>query len=157
MSDSTKLAAALADTVGVETKTANVLTEDFAVNPASALQGIVGVDRDAVSAFAQTSPDTGHGALANPFSPMQGDEIFWTYMLPGAVFQAHDNQYFLIESYDFQDKVHISNVWYPRQQGVFDIETIRKSISAWVDPVQITVPPPPVGVNYGTMDVREVA
>jgi hypothetical protein len=157
MPDLKKLTAALTEIVGVETKRANALTEGMLVPINQSLQDIVGVDRDATSAFAQTSPELGSGMIANPLSPLQGDEAFFTYLLPGAIYQAHDGSTWEIEEYDFEGKVRISNPWYPRRQGVVSVQDIRRSIYAWIDPVHVPVPPPPAGVDYGILDVREVA
>jgi hypothetical protein len=156
MIDTKTLVSALAATVGVEPKTANVFTQDHHMTPTQALQGIVGTDEDPVSTFAQLSPETGHDPKASPLGPLQGDEAFFAYCLPGAIFQDKQGQTWQIEEYDFEGKVRISNIWYPRLQAVVNIQDVRNSIYAWTDPVQQVVPPPPAGVDYGVVDVRVV-
>jgi hypothetical protein len=149
------LASALSSVVPAE-KRANALTHDRDQIITQSLQDIVGEDRSPVSAFGQTSPDLGHGLLANPLSPLQGDEIFWTYCMSGAIFQSHDGQVWEIQSYAGEGTVEVMNLWYVRQRGFVSIQDLRKSIYAWIDPVQLRVPPPPAGVDYGTLDVRVV-
>jgi hypothetical protein len=99
----------------------------------------------ATSTFAQKSP--GENIQPNPLSPILGDEVFFTYMMPGAVFEAHDGSQWVITSYDWDARVEIQNRWYPRQVANVGTSDIRRSIAMWVDPVNIKVPPP-LAVEY---------
>lgn len=101
---------------------------------------------DATSQFAQTSPD--NSLLPNPLSPIMGDEDFYTYMMPGAVFEAHDGSQWLITAYEWDGRVEIQNRWYPRRIANVSTADVRRSIAMWVEPVNVRVPPPIPGVAY---------
>jgi len=121
------------------------------------LQDTVGGQFDqATSTFTQFKPETLKGTKANPMSPVEGDEIFFTYMIPGAIFQSHDGSLWNILDYEWDGRVEIENVWYPRTHAQVSLDDIRRSIHAWVVPVQQTVPPPPEGVAYGAQTVKVV-
>src|SRR5208337_2185276 len=94
--------------------------------------------------------------LPNPLSPVEGDEMFFMYMIPGATFQAHDGSQWTILEYTWDGAVHIENRWYPRLNAIVSIDHVRQSISQWVDPIQITVPAPPPGVDYSSLSVKVV-
>jgi hypothetical protein len=148
--DPTDLAATLS-------KTARVLDESDLPNSNPELQSMVGDPDDArISTFAQMKPNPGNMQLPNPLSPVEGDEIFFAYMLPGAKFQAHDGSQWNILDYPWQGKVQIENVWYPRINAQVSLNDIRRSIEQWVEPVQQFVPAPPPGVDYGALPVKIV-
>lgn len=138
-------------------KTARILCEDEQVNSDSKLQSMVGDPDDArSSAFVQFNPNPGTMQLPNPLSPVEGDEIFFAYLIPGAIFQAHDGSEWWIESYTAPDEIEITNRWYPRINAVVSVNDIRRSIHQWVEPVTQTIPPPPPGVDYGALNVKIV-
>jgi hypothetical protein len=137
-------------------KTAGVFCEEpTAINPE--LQSLVGDPDDvAIGVFSQKRTNPGSLQLPNPLSPIQGDEVFFTYLWPGAVFQSHDGQQWVIEAYDFYGQIEITNRWYPRQRAQVSLMDIRHSIDQWVEPIQQVVPPAPPGVNYDAQNVRIV-
>lgn len=148
--DAKKLASELA-------KQARILCEEDIPNSNPELQRMVGDPDDVrVSTFAQTKPNPGSLQLPNPLSPIEGDEVFFAYMIPGAVFQSHDGSQWNILDYPWQGMVHIENRWYPRINAQVSVYDVRRSIDQWVEPIQQTVPPPPPGVDYGTLKVRIV-
>lgn len=125
--DSKILAALIADRVEV--------CEDGAAAP------------DATSQFAQTAPGA-QEQMANPLSPIQGDADFFTYMITGAVFEALDGSQWVITDYSWDGRVEIQNRWYPRQIANVTTNDVRRSISMWVEPVNVKVPAPLKGVTY---------
>ena len=121
------------------------------------LQDVAGDNTDIpISTFTQYEPNPGGAQKANPLSPVEGDEIFVTYLIPGAIFQAHDGSLWNILDYEWDGRVEIENVWYPREHAQVSLDDIRRSIHAWVVPIQQTVPPPPEGASYGIQSVRIV-
>lgn len=74
--------------------------------------------------------------LPNPLSPLEGDEIFFAYMISGASFQARDGSQWDILGYPWQGYIHIGNRWYPRLHGRV---TIANSLSP-VESVGLTAP-----------------
>ncbi len=74
-------------------------------------------------------------------SPVGGDDVFYTYFLPGAIFQAKDGTLWMIDHISDMGMVRIINQWRPREQAVVPVQRIRETIAAYVDPVQIMVPP----------------
>jgi hypothetical protein len=158
MIDSMTLASSLAAAAGMGSKTASIYAPVLEKPPVDAkLQAIIGDPGEQQSIFAQTSPDVGNHLLPNPFSPFQGDEVFFTYLIPGARFASHDGQWFEIDAYSFgEGSVSIHNVWYPRMSGIVSVQDIRKSIAQWIHPVQQTVPPIPIDVDYGVIETRIV-
>lgn len=137
-------------------KSARVLdeTDDVAIN--IDLQVIVGDPDDTrTSTFAQFGPNDG-STLPNPLSPVEGDEVFFAYMIPGAKFQARDGSQWQIVDYAWQGAVHIENVWYPRLQARVSINDVRRSIEQWIEPIQQYVPAPPPGVDYGAVFSKTV-
>ena len=136
-------------------KTARVLDESDLPNGNPELQAMVGDPDDyRTSTFAQTKPNPGHMQLPNPLSPVEGDEMFWAYMIAGAKFQARDGSQWNILDYPWQGMVEIENVWYPRIHAWVSVNDVRRSIEQWVEPVQQFIPPPPPGVDYGAMLVK---
>ena len=122
-------------------KLAELLSESVSISSTER-----GNTAEATSAFAQKAPGI-DATQPNPLSPIMGDEVFFTYMLPGAVFEAHDGSQWVITSYDWDARVEIQNRWYPRQVANVGTADVRRSIAMWVDPVNIKVPPP-VAVEY---------
>ena len=122
------------------------------------LQTIMGDPMDQpISAFAQFYPNPGSTQIPNPLSPIEGDACFFTYMIPGAVFQSHDGQQWVIDDYNAAAYgVELYNRWYPRLRAFVNLDDVRRSIHSWVEPVQTVVPPPPPGVNYFGQPVRVV-
>lgn len=136
-------------------KTARILCEDEQPNSDTSLQAAVGDPADArTSTFVQFTPNPGTMQLPNPLSPIQGDEVFFAYMIPGAIFQSHDGQEWWIDSYTSPDEVEITNRWYPRLHAFVSLNDVRRSIHQWVEPITQTVPPPPPGVDYGALPVK---
>jgi broad specificity phosphatase PhoE len=136
-------------------KIAGVLCEADHPNDDQELQAIVGDPLDTrTSTFAQFKPNPGTLQMPNPLSPIEGDEIFFAYMIPGAVFQAHDGSEWNILFYDNADSIQIENRWYPRITWYVSIGDIRRSIHQWIEPVTQTVPPPPPGVDYSSLPVK---
>jgi hypothetical protein len=122
-----------------------------------ALQRIVGdPSLGSRSLLGQSSPATGDSRIPNPLSPIEGDDIFFTGLIPGARFQSHDGQWWDILEYDWEGKVTIQNCMYPRRGGIVSIQSVRQSIYSWLEPISQVVPPPPPGVDYGTLEVRIV-
>ena len=147
--DAKTLAGSLAKTAGM------LCEEPEAVNPE--LQRIVGDPDDTRSStFTQFKPNPGSLQLPNPLSPVEGDELFFAYCWPSAVFQSHDGHQYWIEDIDFDGQAVITDRWYPRVQARVSLYDIRRSIHSWVEPVQVTVPPPPPGVRYDAQPVRIV-
>jgi hypothetical protein len=138
-------------------KTARILddTDDVMINPE--LQAQVGDANDVrISTFAQFSPNPGNTQLPNPMSPLEGDEIFFAYMIPGAAFQSRDGGQWNVVDYPWQGYVQIENRWYPRIQGRVSMNDVRRSIEQWIEPIQQFVPAPPPGVDYGAQLVKIV-
>jgi hypothetical protein len=149
---SMKMNASIVDTLA---KTARILCEDEQVNSDTTLQAMVGDPADTrVSTFVQFQPNPGSMQLPNPLSPVEGDEIFFTYMIPGAAFQSHDGQEWTILFYGSNDDIEIENRWYPRNSPHVSLWDIRRSIHQWIEPVTQVVPPPPPGVDYSAQLVR---
>jgi len=143
----------------VKTADGSMLTlEDRLPSESTKLQAIVGDPLDQpVSAFAQFYPNTGNMQTPNPLSPLEGDSCFFMYMIPGAVFQSHDGQQWVIENYNAGPYgVELYNRWYPRLRAFVNLDDVRRSIHSWVEPVQTVVPPPPPGVSYIGQPVRIV-
>lgn len=101
----------------------------------------------ATSPFAQKAPgiDT---TMPNPLSPIMGDETFYTYLMPGAVFEAHDGSQWEITAYDWDNRLEIVNRFYPRQLANVGTSDVRRSIAMWVEPVNVKVPPMVSIENY---------
>ncbi len=138
-------------------KTARILCEDEQPNSDSGLQALVGDPADTrISTFVQFKPNPGTMQMPNPLSPIEGDEVFFSYLIPGAVFQAHDGSEWWIESYTSPNQIEITNRWYPRTSPIVSINDIRRSIHQWVEPITQTVPPPPPGVDYSALPVKIV-
>jgi hypothetical protein len=159
MVDFKKLARSLVAAAGVSAdKRANAFTsqEDQPVDNVK-LQEIVGdPDTFPLSWSAQFTPSAGSVQMANPLSPVGGDEAFLSGLFDGARMQAMDGSWWDIESYDFEGSVTIRNVWYPRISAVVSIQNLRASIHSWIEPFLQRVPPLPVGANYGVLDTHEV-
>lgn len=160
MSTNTNLASLLASFAGVVpegSKSASLLIRDDEPARNLDLQSIMGDPEDtAISTFSQFRPNPGSTQLPNPLSPIQGDEIFFTYMMSGAVFQAHDGSQWMIDEYDWDGRVEITNRWYPRLTAQVSVNDVRNAIAAWIEPIQQVVPPPPPGATYGAQLVRVV-
>ena len=137
---------------------ATLLVRDDHPSSNTKLQTIMGDPLDQpISAFAQFYPNPGSTQIPNPLSPIEGDACFFTYMIPGAVFQSHDGQQWVIEDYNAAAYgVELYNRWYPRLRAFVNLDDVRRSIHSWVEPVQTVVPPPPPGVNYFGQPVRIV-
>ena len=88
------------------------------------------------------------GPTANPTelatdSPIGGDHSFYTYFVPGAIFQAKDGSTWQVEHITDNELARIRNTWYPREEATLSPSAIRASIEAWISPVQQTVAPLP--------------
>lgn len=136
-------------------KTARVLITDDEPNSNPALQAMVGDPDDTrVSAYVQFQPNPGGMQMPNPMSPIEGDEIFFCYLIPGSIFQAHDGSEWMIQNYGSPDEIEIYNRWYPALNPIVSISDIRRSIASWISPITQTVPPPPPGVDYSALPVK---
>lgn len=121
------------------------------------LQNKVGDPDDSVSSWAsQSKPNPQNGQIDNPLSPLQGDDMFFTYIVPGAVFQSRDGNQFEILTPIENNRVRICNRWYPRRQAEVSLGDIRRSIVAIVEPVQLSFPDAPLNVNYDAQLVKVV-
>jgi hypothetical protein len=149
-----KFDASMIDTLA---KSARILCEDEQPNSDSSLQALVGDPNDARSStFVQFKPNPGTLQLPNPLSPVEGDEIFFSFMQPGSRFQAHDGTEWLIQNYVSPDEIEIYNIWYPSLQAIVSLYDIRRSIHQWTNPITQIVPPPPPGVDYAAQPVKIV-
>jgi hypothetical protein len=86
-----------------------------------------------------TKPDNG---AADNLSPIKGDHAFYTYFVPGAVFQAKDGSTWIIENLPAEGAGYcrIRNVWYPREEATVLQQWIRDAIDMWIYPVIQVVP-----------------
>lgn len=84
-------------------------------------------------------PTTKPGAAKNQ-NPAQGDHAFYTYFAPGAVFEAKDGTEWDIENIADTGFVRIRNRWHPREEVTLHTADLRKTIHAWIEPVQQIVP-----------------
>jgi len=73
-------------------------------------------------------------------NPALGDHAFYTYCVPGAVFQAKDGTYWDLEDVQGMGYVRIRNKFYPREEITCHVSDVRRTIHAWVEPVQQIVP-----------------
>lgn len=75
-------------------------------------------------------------------SPVGGDHAFYTYFVPGAIFQAKDGSMWLIENLPTEGNgfVRIRNVWYPREEATIPQQRVRETIDMWVYPQIQAVP-----------------
>lgn len=138
-------------------KTARILDEDEQPNSDTDLQAMVGDPDDTrTSTFAQFNPNPGTMQVPNPQSPIEGDDIFFTYMIPGSIFQDHNGHQWMIQNYTGPDAVEIYDIWYPHRAPIVSLNDVRRSIHQWTSPVTQTVPPPPPGVDYGAQPVKIV-
>lgn len=135
-------------------KTARVLDESDTPNSNPEIQALLGDPDDyRTSTYVQFKAAPGSSQMPNPLSPLEGDEVFFAYMMAGASFQARDgSQWNVMDVYE--GHVHIENRWYPRLQGQVSINDVRRSIEQWIEPIQQYVPAPPPGVDYGAMLVK---
>ena len=60
--------------------------------------------------------------------------------MPGAVFEAKDGSQWDIENVADTGYVRIRNRWYPREEITLHLSDLRKTIHAWIEPVQQVVP-----------------
>jgi hypothetical protein len=141
-----------------KTASGTMLIRDDHPSPNSKLQQIMGDPLDQpYTAFVQFHSNPGTMQIPNPLSPIEGDEAFFAYLIPGAVFQSHDGQQWVIDNYNAGAYgVELYNRWYPRQRAFVNIDDVRRSIHSYVEPVQATIPPPPPGVSYIGQPVRIV-
>jgi hypothetical protein len=86
-----------------------------------------------------TKPDSNS---PDNMSPVGGDHAFYTYFVPGAIFQAKDGSSWQIESIPAEGNgfCRIRNVWYPREEATIPQAQIRKTIDMWIYPVIQVVP-----------------
>lgn len=76
-------------------------------------------------------------------SPIGEDHAFYTYFIPGAIFQAKDGSNWQVEAIGTgtgMNMARIRNIWYPREEATVYVDAIRKSIDMWIYP-QIQVVP----------------
>lgn len=79
---------------------------------------------------------------ADALSPTDGDHQFFTYLIPGAVWQALDGSIWVVEEITPNGLYNCKNQWYPREWKMMTRDEIRNTIEAWIDPVLQHVPPP---------------
>lgn len=119
---------------------------------AASLSDLAGVSLDSptntpISWDSQSSPNNSN-LIPNPLSPIGGDETFYTFLIPGAVFQAHDGSQWEILEYEWNGRIEIENRWIPRQHANIPVADLRRSIHSWIEPVQVRVAPPIEGQVY---------
>src|SRR5574343_926182 len=85
---------------------------------------------DATSQFGQVAPGA-QTQMANPLSPILGDQDFFCCLIPGAIFEAHDGSQWIITAYEWDARVEIQNRWYTRIHANVTTNDIRRSISMW--------------------------
>lgn len=75
-------------------------------------------------------------------SPVGGDHAFFTYFVPGAIFQAKDGSTWQVEAIPAESSgmCRIRNVWYPREEATIPQTRVRETIDMWVYPVTQVVP-----------------
>jgi len=80
--------------------------------------------------------------VVEDLSPVAGDHAFFTYFVPGAVFQAKDGSQWQVENIPTEGSglVRIRNIWYPREEATIPQARIRETIDMWVFPVIQPVP-----------------
>jgi hypothetical protein len=150
MVNSTTLAQTLASAAGVKIANAMTPRTDMPVTDEK-LRLLVGEMGEQKSTFAQINPGIGNNLEADPNSPLQGDDIFFTYLMPGSEFLDKNGSYWQIETYDWEGMLEIFDPWHPRRRAVVSVQDVRRSIAMWTSPVLQTVPPVPVGVDYGVV------
>jgi hypothetical protein len=69
-------------------------------------------------------------------SPIGGDHTFYTYFVPGAMFQAKDGSTWHLETVNDFGMCRIRNAWYPREEATVPVADIRRSIDSWIMPIQ---------------------
>lgn len=79
-------------------------------------------------------------SVAKNQSPVLGDHAFYTYYVPGAAYEAKDGTHWDIENIADTGYARIRNRWYPREEVTLHTSDIRKTIHAWIEPVQQLVP-----------------
>ena len=120
------------------------------------LQAIIGDPNTfPLSWSAQFLPTDGLPLTANPLSPVEGDEIFFSGMFDGARMQAMDGSWWDIVEYNFEGSIKIQNVFYPRIIAVVSLQDIRRSIHSWIEPFLQRVPPAADGIDYGILRTKE--
>jgi len=139
-----------------ESKVANAFTKPEQPTDNANLQAIIGDPNTfPLSWSAQFKPTDGERLSANPRSPLEGDEIFFSGMFDGARFMDLTGQYWDIANYQFEGGITIINVWYPRIVAVVSLQDIRRSIHSWVEPFLQRVPPAAEGIDYGILRTKE--
>jgi hypothetical protein len=156
MVNSTTLAQTLASAAGVKIANAMTPRTDMPVTDEK-LRLLVGEMGEQKSTFAQINPGIGNNLEADPNSPLQGDDIFFTYLMPGSQFCDRNGSYWEIDTYDWEGMLELHDIFLPRRRGVVSITDVRRSIAMWTVPVLQVVPPVPVGVDYGVVETREVS
>lgn len=78
----------------------------------------------------------------NFLSPVDGDQAFYTYFVPGAIFQAKDGSSWQVENLPTEGSglCRIRNIWYPREEATIPQQKIRETIDMWIYPVIQVVP-----------------
>jgi hypothetical protein len=138
-------------------KVARVLDDADQTNSNPKLQAMVGDPDDAsTSTFTQFKPNPGTMQLPNSLSPIEGDDVFFAYLIPGSVYQDHEGHEWMIQNYGSADEIEIYDRWYPVRNPIVSINDIRRSIHQWISPIQQVVPPPPPGVDYSAQPVKVV-
>ena len=100
----------------------------------AALEPVAEADPKALSPAAEAkNPDE--------LNPTGGDHLFYTYLIPGSVWQALDGSTWKLEEITPNGLYYCRNWWYPRERKMMSRDEIRKSIEAWIDPVLQHVPP----------------
>jgi hypothetical protein len=91
---------------------------------------------DLVKAEPLTLGPTVNDLEASKDSPIGGDHTFYTYFVPGAIFQAKDGTIWHLETVNDFGMCRIRNAWYPREEATIPVADIRRSIDSWIVPVQ---------------------
>lgn len=107
--------------------------------PVSAKSLMASLEPVSTEAEPVLGPTTKPGT-ANMDNPTLGDHAFYTYLIPGAVFEAKDGTQWDIEHIADTGFIRIRNRWYPREELTIPTQRVRETIHAWVEPVQQLVP-----------------
>jgi len=105
----------------------------------SHLANLIGVSPSAVAVDWKETPQ--EGVTYTDINPTQGDSLFFTYCIPGAIFLAKDGSYWILEHITENGLCRVRNQWYPRQERTMSMDILRNVIYAWTDPSWIVVPP----------------
>lgn len=115
-------------------------------NPFMKGSSMLGIVTAALDPIAEPDPkelSPAAGAKSpDALNPTGGDHLFYTYLIPGSVWQALDGSQWKLDEITPNGLYYCSNWWYPRERKMLSRDELRRSIESWVDPVLQHVPPP---------------